>query len=165
MESRPSQIAFLLPIIVTFLAAGGCGRSIDVGKVLQVIDVTSGWFDAGIHEGKNQLLPSISFRLKNTGDQKIGAVQVNAVFRRVNENEVWSDTYVKPIGSEGLEARASSPPIVLRATVGYTGTDPRAAMLRNSQFVDAKVKIFARSGSANWAALGEYPVQRILLTH
>jgi hypothetical protein len=37
-------------------------------------------------------------------------------------------------------------------------------MLQNREFVDAKVDIFLKSGSRTWAKLGEYPIQRQLMT-
>ena len=47
---------------------------------------------------------------------------------------------------------------------GYTGTDDREAMLRNSQFIDAKVELYVKSGSSNWTRIGEYPIARELLS-
>jgi hypothetical protein len=37
-------------------------------------------------------------------------------------------------------------------------------MLSNSQFVDARVEVFAKHGSATWAKLAEFPIERQLLT-
>ena len=42
--------------------------------------------------------------------------------------------------------------------------DSRQQMLENSQFVDAKVQIFAKYGSAQWQKVGEYDVPRRLIT-
>jgi hypothetical protein len=37
-------------------------------------------------------------------------------------------------------------------------------MLSHSQFRDAKVEVFGKHGSAQWVRLGEYPIERRLLT-
>ena len=37
-------------------------------------------------------------------------------------------------------------------------------MLQNSQFVDAKVDLFAKYGSAQWTQVGEFPITRQLIT-
>jgi hypothetical protein len=37
-------------------------------------------------------------------------------------------------------------------------------MLQNSQFVDAKVQIFGKHGSRTWVKMGEYQIDRHLLT-
>jgi hypothetical protein len=53
---------------------------------------------------------------------------------------------------------------VLRSDLGYTGTESRADLLKNRLFVDARVQLFAKHGSAQWARLGEYRIERRLLT-
>ena len=75
---------------------------------LQVTDLSSGWHDAGVVEGKNKLVPAISFKLKNNSDQSLTSLQVNALFRRVNEPDEWGSGYMKVTGSEGLAPGASS---------------------------------------------------------
>jgi len=37
-------------------------------------------------------------------------------------------------------------------------------MLKNAQFVDAKVQLFAKYASTQWVKVGEYPIARELLT-
>ena len=44
--------------------------------------VSTGWVSAGVVEGNNKVVPLVSFTLKNGSDQKLRALQVNAVFRR-----------------------------------------------------------------------------------
>jgi hypothetical protein len=141
------------------------GKAIDVKQEMQITDVTTGWFDVGIVEdGKNKLVPSISFRLKNVSDRPIASVQVMLVFRRVGEQDEWDSVYAKGVGPEGLKPGAMTVPLVLRSTHGYTGLQPRAQMLQNSEFVDAMVKIMAKQGSAQWVQMGDYKIERLLLT-
>jgi hypothetical protein len=37
-------------------------------------------------------------------------------------------------------------------------------MLKNSQFVDARVEVFAKHAGNQWAKIGEWPIARELLT-
>jgi hypothetical protein len=37
-------------------------------------------------------------------------------------------------------------------------------MLQNKEFVDARVQIFGKHGSRNWVKIGEYTIDRQLLT-
>ncbi|MBP1634055.1 MAG: hypothetical protein H6Q10_629 [Acidobacteria bacterium] len=167
MRLRTRSIVSVAAAIALILGAGGCGsRNVDIARALQVSDVTSGWFDAGIVEGgKNKLVPSISFRLKNAFDREIASVQLFAKFSRVGETEEWgTPPYIRAIGPEGLAPGASTQPIVLRSNLGYKGEQPRAVMLRNRSFVDARVELYAKYRSNNWAKLGEYQVARQLLT-
>jgi hypothetical protein len=152
---------------VVLVATSACGGPpVDLAKTLQVFDVSTGWYDAGLVEGhKNKLVPTITLRLKNGSDRGIdGAIQVNAVFRRVGEAEEWGSTLRRAVGSDGLAAGAETPPIVLRSDLGYTGTESRSELLKNRLFVDARVQLFAKHGSAQWARLGEYRIERRLLT-
>jgi hypothetical protein len=152
-------------LLVLGLLLAGCGSNVDLASSAKLTDVTTGWFDAGVTEdGKNKLVPSISFRVRNVGSRTIGSTQLNLIFKRVIDKEEWTTSFVRGIGSDGLAAGSSTPPIVVRAQQGYTGTQARLAMLQNAQFVDFKVEVFAKHGSASWTKLGDYPIQRQLLT-
>jgi hypothetical protein len=149
--------------LATLTLLSACVRSRDVQKDLKILEVRTGWFDAGIVEGKNKLVPSISLKIENVSPDDISNVQVNAIFRRVGEQEAWGEHFVRAIDSGGLKAGSSTGDIVLRSTLGYTSDTSRADMLRNSQFVDARVEIFGKHGSRTWAKMGEYPIDRKLL--
>jgi hypothetical protein len=137
----------------------------DISKLLAVTDVKTGWFDAGIEKGMNKLVPTIMLTLKNVGNQKITQVQLNAVIRRIGEEkEEWGGAFTRAIGSDALAPGASTKEIALRSNLGYTGIEPRNVMLKNSNFVDARIQLFAKYGGANWVKLGEYRVARQLLT-
>jgi hypothetical protein len=155
-----------LAMVLVSLGAASCGADVDLARDCRVTVDTTGWFDAGITEdGKNKLVPSIVFRVSNTGSRPFGQIQFNCIFKRVTDPEEWS-TLLIPSASAGvrdLPPGASSKPITARAQQGYTGTQPRADILQNSLFIDAKVEIFGKAGSATWVKLGEFPVKRQLL--
>ena len=141
-----------------------CGPPVDLKASLQVGEVATGWFDQGIVDSQNKLVPSIAFTLTNTSDRDISSVQLNVVFRRAGEAEEWDAVYMRGIDATGLAPGASTSPMVVRAKLGYTGDQPRAEMLQHPQFVDARAKIFAKHGSAQWVELGDFPIERRLLT-
>jgi hypothetical protein len=152
-----------LPLLALLLVAG-CG-SRDVQQDLKITNVHSGWYDAGIVEGgKNKLVPSISIRLQNVSQEDISSVQLNAIFHRKGETEVWGEHFVRAIGPDGLDAGATTNPIVLRSNLGYTGVQSRLQMLKNREFVDGTVQIFGKHGSRTWAKMGEFNIDRQLLT-
>ena len=146
------------------LVAGGCSRSVDVTQALSVTDVHTGWFDAGIVNGQNKLVPSVSLKLQNKDSGQVGGVQLNAIFHRVGETDGWGEHYVQAIDRNGLAPGASTNPIVLRSNLGYTGQQSRVQMLQNAQFVDARVEIFGKQGRGGWVKLAEYTIDRQLLT-
>ena len=91
-------------------------------------------------------------------------MQLNAIFRRVGEQEAWGEHYVMAINRDGLAPSAKTSPIVLRSNLGYTGTQSRMQMLQNREFVDAKVEIYGKHGSRTWVKLAEHQISRNLLT-
>jgi hypothetical protein len=146
------------------VACAGCAPTVDLSKGLEVQVVSSGWYDAGIVNGQNKLVPELTCQLKNVSDQKLVALQVNAIFRRVTEKDEWGATLVTAAGSEGLPAGQVSKTLTIRSPRGYTGSDQsREEMLNNSHFIDAKVELFAKYGSAQWKRIGEYPITRTLI--
>lgn len=161
---------FLSPLVAVLLAVAlagaACGRAVDLAQALEVTDVRTGWYDAGIVEGqKNKLVPSISIRLKNRSAGTVASVQLNAIFRQVSDSAAWGEHFAKAIGPDGIPSGGSTDPIVLRSNLGYTSADQsRLQMLRNSQFVDAKVEIYGKTGSRTWVKLGEFAIARDLLT-
>ncbi|MGE5246018.1 MAG: hypothetical protein ACM3SQ_17480 [Betaproteobacteria bacterium] len=151
-------------ILATLVAAAGCGPTVDLSKGLQITVVRTGWYDAGIVDGKNKLVPQITIQLKNLSDQTLGSLQVNAEFRRVTEQDEWDAELIIAAGSEGLKPGATTKPLTITSKLGYTGTEPRQQMLQNKLFVDAKVELLAKYGSIQWKRIGEYPITRQLLT-
>jgi hypothetical protein len=149
---------------LALLGAASCNR-VNPIEVLEPVDVVTGWYDVGVQpDGKNKLVPSITLRLRNKSSQPIRSVQVNAVFRRVGEEEMWGEHFGWAIQREPLQPGETTEPLVLRSQLGYTGEQPRAQMLENKQFVDAKVEIFLKQGSQVWAKLAEFQIARELLT-
>ena len=151
-------------IVLLALVAGGCSRTVDIQKTLAVTDVHTGWFDAGIINGQNKLVPSISLKLQNKDAGEVAGVQLNAIFHRAGETDGWGEHYVQAIDRGGLAPGATTQPIVLRSNLGYTGSQSRLEMLQNSQFVDARVDIFGKQGRGGWVKIGEYTIDRQLLT-
>lgn len=152
-------------LLLVVLFSVGCGPTVDLTKGLQLTVVNTGWFDAGIVNGQNKLVPSASFTLKNVSDQTLVNLQINAAFRRVNENEEWGNDYLKAAGSDGLVPGASTAALTVKSQRGYTGSEQsRQEMLQNSRFVDAKVELSAKYGSIQWVRIGTYPIARQLLT-
>ena len=151
-------LAALLAVLVP-----GCNETVDLKTGLQVLDVSSGWRDGGVVNGQNKLVPTISFRLKNVSSQQLNILQVNAVFRRVNDEEEWGSGFMTVAGSEGLAPGASSQLLTISSQHGYTGIEPEQVMLQNSQFIDAKVHLSAKYGSIQLVRLAEFGVTRQLI--
>ena len=97
--------------------------------------------------------------------RKLSTLQINALFRRVNETNEWGSAFMMVAGGDGLAPGAATAPLVIKSDRGYTGSDQsRQEMLANSHFVDAKVELFGKYAATQWVRLGSFPVTRQLLT-
>jgi hypothetical protein len=159
------RILGLFALLGALVPAAACNRFVDPVAVLEPVDVVTGWFDAGIVEGgKNKLVPSVTLKLRNKSDAPVRSIQINAIFRRVGETEMWGEHFGWAVERVPLAPGDLTKELVMQSALGYTSDTPRLQMLQNSQFVDAKVELFLKQGSQVWAKLAEYPIQRQLLT-
>jgi hypothetical protein len=159
--SRRRLAALLLFALAASVPA--CTHSVDLKQAVQVTDVSTGWYDAGIVEGKNKLVPSVTFKLRQNADAKLSSISLNVSFVFVNDQDPNDDVYVQSIPFQGTETA----PITVRSKVGFTGDPPqtRAEMLANSQFRDMDARIFAKQSSSQWIELQRVRIARQLLTH
>ena len=154
-----------LLLFLALASSAACGPAVDLTKGLQVDVVSSGWYDLGIVNGQNKLVPTVVFTLRNVSDQKLVTLQINALFRRVGEDTEWGSGFLTVAGSQGLASGSTSDPVTIKSQLGYTGSEQsRQEMLQNTHFVDAKVELFGKYGSTQWVRLGSYPITRQLLT-
>ena len=116
--------------------------------------MSTGWFDDGLKNGQNKLVPAITFKLKNVSDQKLSVIQVNVLFKQVDNPAEWGSGLLSVVGSKGLASDH-----------GYTGEDARQDMLKNSQFVDARIEFSAKYGAVQWTRLADFPVTRTLIAN
>src|SRR6187397_1652434 len=157
MSGRSSiRVAMLLAVVCG--AAAACSRSVDVKQAVEVVDTSSGWFDAGIVDGKNKIVPSVTFKLRKKPEADLSGVALNIAFRYVPEpgttvEEPWEDFYVQ---RAEFKNGNETDPLVVRLPNGYTGDPPqsRAEMLKNSHFRDVRAHIFARVTSTQWVEIG-----------
>ncbi len=153
-----------IALLALTLAAAGCTK-VNPIEVLEPVEVTTGWYDTGIlADGKNKLVPSVQLKLRNKSDQPVDGVQINAIFRRVGEQEMWGEHYGWAVRNQPLAPGGSTDAIVLRSALGYTGEQPRMQIMQHKDFIDAKVELYLKKGSQVWAKLGEFPIERQLLT-
>jgi hypothetical protein len=151
-----------LSLLTAVLAVTSCAASVDVKEALQVADVSSGWFDAGIVDGKNKLVPNLTFRLRNTSDHDLSAVSINVVFRFADSGDVHDEIFKQRIPFENKQTDL----VTVRSQNGFTGDPPqtRLEMLKNSLFRDMDAVLLVRQASAQWIELHRVRVERKLLT-
>jgi hypothetical protein len=158
---------------VACLLTAGCGKPVDLKQTLQVTDLAGGYHDAGIVDGRNKILPSITLRLKKSTDDSLRPLSLNVVFKKLppkgvtpspgtSGEEDWDEVFLQSVAFDGNQTA----PLTVRATAGYTGDPPqsRADILNHSQFRDVRVHVFAKHSSSQWVEIAQYDLPRQLLT-
>lgn len=156
--------ALLIAVSLLPLAAAGCAKPVDLKQAIEVTDLQSGWFDVGVIDGKNKIVPSATFRLQKKGEAEIRPVALNIVFKNADGSDsTFEDIYIArvPFNEQGL-----TDAVTARSKNGYTADPPqsRADMLQNSQFRDVAIQIFAKQSSAQWVELQRVVVERQILS-
>ena len=151
-----------LLVAATALLLAACTQPVDLKASLQVTDLATGWFDAGVVDSKNKLVPSITFRLRNTSASDLPYVSMNVVFRNLVSNETHEEVFKQrvPITDSQTEL------LTIRAQNGAVGEPPqsRQEMLQNSNFQDMEAVILVRQSASQWVELQRVRVDRQLVT-
>ena len=158
---------------ILLVSSAGCSPPVDLKQALQVTDVTAGYFDAGIVDGKNKLVPSVSFRLKKSVDDSLRPLSVNVSFKQLPQTGVavppgspaendWDEVFLQSVPFENNQTALLS----VKAKNGYTGDPPqtRADMLKNRYFQDVRVHVFAKHSASQWVEIATFDVPRQLIT-
>ena len=152
-------------IVLAALTAAGCGKPVDLKQTLTITVVSAGYFDAGIVDGRNKLLPSVTLKLNKSTNDDVRPLSLNVAFKRLSgpggAEEDFDESFIQGVTFNGNETA----PITVRPTAGYTGDPPqsRADMLKNSQFRDIRVHVFAKHGSGQWVEIGAIDLPRQLI--
>jgi len=153
-------------LLLLMLAAPACTRQVDIKQTFKVTDLSGGWYDAGIVDGKNKLVPTVSFRVEKNTPEEVRPLAVNVLFKQIkgDTDAEWDDVLLQRIDFNDGNRTAV---LTLRPAAGATGEPPqsRAEMLKNSYFVDIRAVIFAKQSSSNWVELARYDIPRQILPH
>jgi hypothetical protein len=157
--------AWLLLVVLAGLTGSvSCGAEPDATQALKVTDIVTGWLDKGIVDGQNKLVPTISFKVQNNASRPLSYLQVNAVFRIVDDAEELGSKVIWATEGQQLPPGGRLGPFNLSSDLGYSSPAPRTQMLQHAMFKDAKVDLFVKHGSRQWARLGEFRIDRQLFT-
>jgi hypothetical protein len=156
---------------VALAAAVSCGQPVDLKQALQVTDVSGGWYDFGIVDGKNKLVPSLTLRIRKPADVRLRSVSLNVHFKKVIDpskpgvegEQEFDEVFLQTVEfTDGTQTAL----LTVRPTTGFTGDAPqsRAEMLQHRQFQDIRARVFAKQSSTTWVDLLAFDIPRTILT-
>ncbi|MGH9410462.1 MAG: hypothetical protein ACRD1V_13515 [Vicinamibacterales bacterium] len=164
------RLLLCLPLAGAVLLA--CTRPIDVQQTIHVADISGGYHDVGIVEGRNKIVPSITFRITKSLNESIHPLSLNISFKKLplpgtapppsEADEEWDEFYIQTVDFQGN----TSAPLTVRSKAGYTGDPPqtRDEILHNHLFQDVRADIFAKYAAGQWVKIESYQLPRRLLT-
>lgn len=153
-----------LLVLAALAGAVSCGAEPDASEALKVTDVVTGWLDKGIVDGQNKLVPTISLKIQNNANRPLSYLQLNAVFRIIDDTEELGSKVVWATGGQEMPPGGRLGPFNLSSDLGYSSPAARTQMLQHAMFKDAKVELFVKQGSRQWARLGDFRIDRQLFT-
>jgi hypothetical protein len=112
----------LLPL--AFLGTVSCGPAVDLRQALEITELAGGWFDAGIVEGRNKLVPSVTMRVRKKMEARISWISLNLVFKKLadpNTEEGFEDVFVQRV--EFAEGSQTAPLTVRAQKFSKTATE------------------------------------------
>ena len=128
MSGRRFSGASLL-LVALAASAASCNRSVDIKEAIEVVDASSGWYDAGIVDGKNKIVPSVTFSLKKKPDADLSGVALNVVFRHPCRRQAATSR------KTGRTSSSSAP-----SSRAANETDPLVVRLRKGLYRRASTK-------------------------
>lgn len=159
-------------VVALALLAAGCSKPVDLKQALQVTDVITGYHDVGVVEGKNKLVPRISFRLKKQTSDSLRPLSLNVAFKQLpvaggavppgSPSEAdWDEKFVQSVPFEDNRTAL----LTFDATPGYTAEPPqtRADILKHRLFQDVRIHVFAKHSASQWVEIASFDVPRQLL--
>jgi len=158
-------------LLLVLAAAASCTQSVDFKQTLQITDVSAGWYDFGIVDGKNKLVPSLTFRIRKPADVRLGSVSLNVHFKKIIDpakpgkdgEEELDEVFLQNV--EFTDAIQTAL-LTVRPQTGFTGDPPltRAEMLQHRLFQDVRARVFAKQSSTTWIELLVHDIPRTILT-
>lgn len=116
--------------------------------------------DSGPQEVK--IVPAISLKIKNTGDEPLQYVDLQAVFDFEETGQNHSDGMIS-ILQKPLEPGQTTPPMVIKSMYGYSATSKAAFMENKKEWKKMFAKIFARSRGSGLVRIGgTFPIEQTI---
>jgi len=128
---------------------------------IEVLDYSSSWVSKYYQPWppRLQLVPQISFRIKNIGKEPLNYVNFNAVFQFKGEPENFGDSFKVAIRAKAVPPGGTSDVIVLKSNFGVEGKN-LAGVRDNPSWKPAFVRLFVSSKGSQPVLLGVYDVSR-----
>ncbi len=158
--SPPVRVGGLYPVdqkITGFRGDIDIESENNLADVVEVVVTDSGWIYKTL-EGKNVLVyPSITFKIKNTGDKTLSKLGLKGVFRFEKNGERFNFGY--PAVKGDLEPGKESEEITIRSEFGIQASSLQALYNNMFEWDEVTVKLMIKVITSKFESIGEFPVK------
>jgi len=131
----------------------------EVARSIQVVWHDSLWVDKKGKPDEAIIVPSFTFKIKNTGTRPLQHVNFNCIFIFADSGENLTDGYVTAI-KEPLPPGETSAGIFVKGFFGYTASSKPAFIKNMANWKEVKVKIYAKTKNSGQVLLGIFPIEK-----
>lgn len=131
----------------------------EVAKSIQIVSQDSLWVDKKGKPDEAIIVPSFTFKIKNTGSRPLQHVGFNCIFVFEESGETLSDGYVSAI-KEPLAPGQTSAEIFVKGFNGYTASSKPAFIKNMANWKNVKVKIYGKTKNSGLVLLGIFPITK-----
>jgi len=131
----------------------------EVMKSIQIVGHESQWVDKKGRPDEAIIVPSFTFKIKNTGDRALQHVGFNCIFIFAESGENLTDGYVTAI-QEPLPPGETSAEIFVKGFFGYSASSKPAFIKNMANWKEVKVKIYAKTKNSGQVLLGIFPIEK-----
>lgn len=131
----------------------------EVAKAIRIVWHDSLWVDKKGKPDEAIIVPSFTFKIKNTGNRPLQHVNFNCIFVLAESGENLTDGYVTAI-KEPLHPGETSAEIFVKGFFGYTASSKPAFIKNMANWKEVKVKIYAKTKNSGQVLLGIFPIAK-----
>lgn len=133
----------------------------EVAAAVQVVWHDSLWVDKVNRPDEVIIVPEISVKIKNTSEQEIRFLHLQAVFNIEGESENLGDGFVSAL-QKPLPPGETSPVISIKSSFGYTASSKKAFFDNIPEWRKVNARLFAKAHGSQWVPLGVYPIEQVI---
>jgi len=131
----------------------------EVAKSIQIVWHDSFWVDKKSKPDEAIIVPSFSFKIKNTGSRPLQYVNFNCIFIFEESGENLTDGYVTAVKEPLLPGQISEE-IYVKGFFGYTASSKPAFVKNMANWKNIKVKIYGKTKNSGQVLLGIFPISK-----
>ncbi len=131
----------------------------EVAESIQIVWHDSIWVDKKVRPDEATIVPSFTFKIKNTGRRPLQYVGFNCIFLFEESGENLTDGYVEAV-KQPLPPGQVSDEIFVKGFFGFRATSKPAFIKNMATWKAVKVKIYAKSKNSGQVLLGSFPIEK-----